>query len=219
MENSLLKYPATMGILDVIILLLTGLVAIYMIFRFVQRQKNAETAGVWNIYYMVGFLVLLVAGLLLIIFGWTALENDFVAVVASLIPFSLATGLVAQFYSKNAKAYLGLMIIGLVLIAVARYGDFATLTAISYPVFHAIAGLTIVVLPFMACKGDKVQKGFGMVAIGGILIGLGGMALAFLKQGKVLLFFTNDVVFAILSPLLLLMALFFTWGFMKGVKK
>lgn len=220
METSLLNYPAAMGIFDVIILLLTGLVAIYMIFRFVQRQKNAQTAGVWNIYYMVGFLVLLVAGLLLIIFGWKALGNNFVAVVAGLIPFSLATGLVAQFYSKYAKAYLGLMIIGLVLIAIARYGNMATLAAISYPVFHAIAGLTIVVVPLLACvAGDKVQKGFSMVAIGGILIGLGGMALAFLKQGKPLLFFSNDVVFAILSPLLLLMALFFTWGFMKGVKK
>lgn len=216
---SLLKYPQSMGILDVIILLLTGLVAIYMIFRFVQRQKNEQTAGIWNIYYIVGFLVLLVAGLLLIIFGWEALGHDFVAVVAGLIPFSLATGLMAQFYPKYDKLYLGLMVIGLVLIALARYADMEALGKIAYPLFHAIAGLTIVAVPFLACKGDKVQKGFGMVAIGGILIGLGGMALAFLKQGTVLLFFTNDVVFAILSPLLLLMSLFFTWGFMKGVKK
>ncbi len=214
-----LNYPQSMGIFDVIMLLLTGLVAIYMIFRFLQRQKNPETAGVWNIYYIIGFLVLLVAGLLLIIFGWSALGNNFVAVVAGLIPFSLATGLVAQFYPKYAKSYLWLMIIGLVLITVARYGNMAGLASVVYPVFHAIAGLTIVFVPFMACRGQKVQKGFSAVAIGGILIGLGGMALAFLKGGKQLLFFSNDVVFAILSPLLLLMALFFTFGFMKGVKK
>ena len=58
-----------------------------------------------------------------------------------------------------------------------------------------------------------------MVAIGGILIGAGGIALAFLKAGKQFLFFSQDVVMAILAPLLLVMALFFTWGFMKGVKK
>ncbi len=57
---------------DGLVLLLTGLVAIYMIYIFMQRQKNPETAGIWNIYYSVGFLVLLVAGLLLIIFGWGA---------------------------------------------------------------------------------------------------------------------------------------------------
>ncbi len=219
MGNSLLNYPQSMGIFDVIMLLLTGLVAIYMIYRFLQRQKNPETAGVWNIYYIVGFLVLLVAGLLLIIFGWQALGNNFVAVVAGLIPFSLATGLVAQFYPKYAKPYLWLMVIGLVLITVARYGNMVGLGSVVYPVFHAIAGLTIVIIPFLACKDQKVQKGFSAVAIGGILIGLGGMALAFLKAGKQLLFFSNDVVFAILSPLLLLMALFFTFGFMKGVKK
>jgi len=205
---------------DGLVLLLTGLVAIYMIYRFMQRQKNAEKAGVWNIYYIVGFLVLLVAGLLLIIFGWGALSNNFVAVVAGLIPFSLATGLIAQFYPKYEKPYLWLMVIGLVLIAIARYGGMVTFGKIVYPVFHAIAGLTIVIVPFLACAaGDKVQKGFSMVAVGGILIGLGGMALAFLKSGKQLLFFSQDVVMAILAPLLLVMALCFTWGFMKGVKK
>lgn len=205
---------------DGLILLLTGLVAIYMIYRFMERQKNPDTAGVWNVYYIIGFLVLLVAGLLLIIFGWGALANNFVAVVAGLIPFSLATGLIAQFYPKYHKPYLWLMVIGLVLIAVTRYGGMTGLAKVVYPLFHAIAGLTIVVVPFAACAaGDKVQKGFSMVAIGGILIGAGGIALAFLKAGKQFLFFSQDVVMAILAPLLLVMALFFTWGFMKGVKK
>ncbi len=205
---------------DGLILLLTGLTAIYMIYRFMERQKNPDTAGIWNIYYMVGFLVILVAGLLLIIFGWGALANNFVAVVAGLIPFSLATGLIAQFYPKYEKSYLWLMVIGLILIAVTRYGGMISLGKIVYPVFHAIAGLTIVAVPFLACKaGDKVQKGFSLVAVGGILIGLGGMALAFLKAGKQLLFFSGDVVMMILAPLLLLMTLAYTYGFMKGVKK
>ncbi len=205
---------------DGLILLLTGLTAIYMIYRFMERQKNPDTAGIWNIYYMIGFLVILVAGLLLIIFGWGALANNFVAVVAGLIPFSLATGLIAQFYPKYEKPYLWLMIIGLVLIAIARYGGMVSFGKIVYPIFHAIAGLTIVAVPVLVCKaGDKVKNGFGLVAVGGILIGLGGMALAFLKAGKQLLFFSSDVVMMILAPLLLLMTLAYTYGFMKGVKK
>ena len=204
---------------DGLVLLLTGLVAIYMILRFVQWQKDTETAGIWNIYYLVSFLVLLIAGLLLIIFGWGALANNFVAVVAGLIPFSLAIGLIARFYPKYEKPYLFLMIFGLVLIIIARYGGMVTFGKIIYPLFHAIAGLTIVAVPFLACKGEQVQKGFGMVAIGGILIGSGGTALAFLKAGKQLLFFSQDFVLMILAPLLLFMALFFAFGLMKGIKK
>ncbi len=208
-----------MGVLDRIVLLLTGLVAIYMIYRFIQRQKNPETAGPWNYYYIVGFLVLLVAGLILIFAGWGALGNNFVAVVAGLIPFSLATGLIAQFFPKYEKPYLWFMAIGLVLIAITRYAGMAGLAKVVYPIFHAIAGLTIVGVPYLACRKHLVQKGFSMVAIGGILIGLGGMALAFLKAGKQLLFFSQDFVLMILAPLLLFMALFFTFGFMKGAKQ
>ncbi len=204
---------------DGLVLLLTGLLAIFMIYQFLTWQKKEETSGVWNIYYSVGFLVLLVAGLLLIIFGWGALANNFVAVVGGLIPFSLATGLISRFYPKYEKMYLILMVIGLVLITVTRYGNMLSLGKIVYPVFHAIAGLTIFFIPILVCKGKKVQKGFGMVTIGGTLIGLGGIALAFLKAGKQLLFFSQDFVIMILAPLLFFMTLFFALGFMKGKNK
>lgn len=204
---------------DGLVLLLTGLIAIYMIFRLIQMQKDSTTAGIWNIYYSVGFLVLLIAGLLLIVFGWGALGNNFVAVVAGLIPFSLATGLISRFYPKYEKMYLALMIIGLALIVVTRYGEMVTVGKIIYPIFHAIAGLTIFFIPILACKGKKVQKGFGMVTIGGTLIGLGGIALAFLKAGKQLLFFSPEFVMMILAPLLFFMTLFFALGFLKGKNK
>jgi len=51
-----------------------------------------------------------------------------------------------------------------------------------------------------------------------LLIGIGGIALAFLTSGSQLLFFSLDVVLAILAPLLLLMSLAFAWGFVKDVK-
>jgi hypothetical protein len=50
-----------------------------------------------------------------------------------------------------------------------------------------------------------------------VLIGLGGIALAFLSVGSQLLFFSKDFVFTILAPLLLLMTLAFAWGFMKDL--
>ncbi len=103
-----------------------------------KKQKDPETAGLFNVYYLISFAVLLVAGLLLIFFGWDALENNFVAVVAGLIPFSLATGLVIKLRPEYGKGYLWLMIIGLILIAVTRFAGLETLGKIVYPVFHAL---------------------------------------------------------------------------------
>jgi hypothetical protein len=54
--------------------------------------------------------------------------------------------------------------------------------------------------------------------VGGVLISVGGIALAFLKTGSQLLFFSAEAVFAILAPLLLLMTLAFTWGFVKKIR-
>ncbi len=93
-----------------------------------------------------------------------------------------------------------------------------SLKSVAVPVFHGVAGLIIVALPIKRCLKDNAPKGFVLISVGGILISLGGMALAFLNAGKQLLFFSGPVVFAILAPLLLLMTLAFTWGFMKDIK-
>ncbi len=216
-----------MGIFDRIVLLLTGLVAIYMISFFLKRQKNEKTAGRHNFHYIISFLVLLVSGLLLIILGWEILgllghgsgTSKFVAVVATLIPFSLATGLVCEYHKDKAKGFVILMLIGLLLIALTRYvGSMETLAKIVYPVFHAIAGLTIFFLPIFLVKADRVKSQFIWVTVGGTLIGLGGIALGFLTAGKQLLFFSSEFVLMILAPLLFLMALCYAYGFTKGDK-
>ncbi len=203
-----------MTIVDKLFLLLTGLIAIYMIYFFIK--KNGEEKCSCNIYFIVSFLVLLVAGLILIFSGWGALANNFVAVVAGLIPFGLATGLIAKFYKKYEIPYLILMLLGLVLIALTRYGGMESLGKIVYPIFHAIAGLTIFFIPILKVFSDEVKSAFVFVTVGGGLIGLGGIALAFLKAGKQLLFFSQDFVLMILAPLLFLTALSYAIGFIKG---
>ena len=216
-----------MGIFDRIILLLTGLVAIYMISFFLKRQKNEKTAGRHNFHYILSFTVLLVSGLLLIVLGWEILgllghgsgTSKFVAVVAGLIPFTLATGLVCEYYTKKAKGFVILMLIGLILIAITRYADgMDTLAKIVYPVFHAIAGLTIFFLPIFLVKAGRVKSQFIWVTVGGTLIGLGGIALGFLTAGRQLLFFSHEFVLMILAPLLFVMTLCYMYGFTKGDK-
>jgi hypothetical protein len=206
-----------MTLLDQLFLLATGLVAIYMIYRFYSRYKTKK--GSYDIYYMLSFAVLLVAGLLLIGFTYNALGSPFVVIVAVLIPAGLALGLVAEFYPKYEKAFLIFAILGLLVVAVTRLTDLgANLATISLIIVHSIAGLTILIVPILAARDGRAPKGFVFVTVGGALIGLGGMALAFLKTGSQLLFFSADFVFTILAPLLFLMSLAFAWGFMKKIK-
>jgi hypothetical protein len=200
---------------DYITLLATGLVAIYALWRFYKHYQ--ENKSVSDIFYMISFGVLLVAGLLLIAFTYDALENPLVVLVSYLIPAGISLGLIAQFYPKYGMPYLFLVIVGLALIGITRILEL-DLGRIVLPIFHSIAGLTIFLLPMVVVRAGRAPTGFLGVSLGGVLIGLGGIALAFLKAGNQFLFFSEEVVFAILGPLLLLMALAFTWGFVKEMQ-
>ena len=205
-------------ILDQIILLLTGLTAVYLIYRFIQALKESTEKPKYYYHYIVSMAVLFVAGVLVILFDFAVLARPEIKIVATLIPFALATGLMCQFYQKFAKPYALFMMLGFILIILMNYGVINT--KIIYPIFHSIAGLTIFFIPIIAVNNKTANKGFLWVTLGGTLIGIGGVALAFLGAGKPLLgIFTADVVFTILSPILLLMVLSYTMGFMKNMKK
>lgn len=205
-----------MTFFDRAILLLTGLTAVYLIWRLWGRY-SAEKA-LYDVYYMAMMAVLFVSGVLLIFFGWDLLKSPLILTVTTLMPLALSLGLVTQFLPEYKKAYTIFAIVGFLAIAVTSLAGMS-LKSVVVPVFHGVAGLLIVGIPIKRCLKDNAPKGFGLVSVGGILISLGGMALAFLNAGKQLLFFSGAVVMAILAPLLLLMALAFTFGFMRDIKK
>jgi len=207
-----------MNLFDRIILLATGLVALYLIWRFVADYRRSPGKSRHDIYYSISFGVLLVAGLLLIAFGYNALESPLVVIVAVLIPAGLSLGLVAEFLPSYEKAYLTFAVLGLIAIGITRFTGPAALATLVLIIVHSVAGLLIFSVPIFALTQDKSPGGFIWVTVGGTLIGLGGIALAFLKTGGQLLFFSADFVFTILAPLLLLMALAFAWGFVKNIK-
>jgi len=215
-----------MNLFDQAVLLATGLVALYAIWVLMGQQKEEATRHIANYYYMVSFAVLFVSGVLLIFLGWEILgllgqgsgTSKFVAIVATLIPFSFAAGLVARFYPEKEKMYLSTMALGLVLIGISRVMDMGTFAKIIYPLFHSIAGLTIFFVPIMAVKNGIMSKCFYWVTVGGTLIGLGGIALGFLTAGKQFLFFSADFVLMILAPLLFLTAFSYMWGLKRGEK-
>ena len=204
-----------MGIFDQIVLLLTGLVAIYLTWRFYTRYKSEK--NLYDIFYMLGFIVLLVSGLLLIFLGWGILASPYVLTVASLIPLGISLGIVYQYYPQYKTIYTWFAVIGILAIAFTSFSG-SDLKKFAVPIFHGVAGLIIFLGPIKAQMDGKAPKGFFWVGIGGLLIGIGGIALAFLTSGSQLLFFSLDVVLAILAPLLLLMSLAFAWGFVKDVK-
>ena len=195
--------------LDKIFLLLTGLVAAYLCWYFFQRYNKNK--ALHNLYYLMGFAVLLVSGLLLIFLELGILSSPYVLTVASLIPLGISMGLAEEYFPSWKKAFKWFAAIGFLAIAVTSIGgmDFKK---IAVPLFHGVAGLVIFIGPFIA-KG--APKGFWWVGIGGALIGLGGIALAFITMGKQLLFFSPELVLTILTPLLFLMTGAYALGFAK----
>ena len=196
--------------LDKIFLLLTGLIAAYLCWYFYQRYNLNK--ALHNLYYLMGFAVLLVSGLLLIFFGLDILSSPYVLTVASLIPLGISMGVAEEYYPAWKKAFKWFAVIGFLAIAITSIGGMDTLKKIAVPLFHGVAGFVIFLGPFFA-KG--APKGFWWVGIGGVLIGLGGIALAFISIGKQLLFFSPTFVMLILTPLLFLMTGAFALGFAK----
>jgi hypothetical protein len=202
-----------MTVLDKILLLATGLVAIYLLWRFWTRYSKSK--ALYDMYYMMGFVVLLISGLLLIFLGYGILSSPYVLTVASLIPLGISMGIAEQYFPAWKRAFKWFALIGFLAIAIASIGGIGVLRKIVVPLFHGVAGLVIFLGPFLA---KKAPAGFWWVGIGGLLIGLGGIALAFISLGSQLLFFSPAFVMQILAGLLLLMTLAFTWGFMKDLK-
>lgn len=196
--------------IDNLFLLITGLLAAYLCWYFYQRYTINK--ALHNLYYLMGFAVLLISGLLLIFLGLDILSSPYVLTVATLIPLGISMGVTEQYYPAWKKAFKWFAIIGFLAIAVTSVGDMEALKKIAVPLFHGVAGFVIFLGPFFA---KDAPRGFWWVGIGGLLIGLGGIALAFLAAGKQLLFFSPAVVALILTPLLFLMTGAFALGFAR----
>ena len=200
-----------MQIFNQALLMVTGLIALYLIVYFYRNKDR----GLYNIYYLGAFLVLLVAGLLLIFLGYGILANPLVVIVSTLIPALLATGLVTQFNQQQSRTYLLLAIIGVLLIAITRFSGQAGLATAVLAIFHSVFGLTIFFLPLVAYGQGEVPISFCWVSVGGTLISIGGISLTLLKAGAPIL--TEEIIFAIFAPILLLMTISYAWGFRKGL--
>jgi len=170
---------------DRIVLLLTGLTALYLIWQFYGCYRVEKT--LYDIYHMMGFAVLFVSGVLLIFLGLGILTSPLVLTVATLIPLGISMGLMNQFMPEYKKIYSWFALLGFLAIAISSITG-SPLKKFAVPIFHGVAGLIIFGLPLYLCIVKKnVPQGFGLVGVGGLLIGIGGIALAFLTAGSQLL--------------------------------
>jgi hypothetical protein len=195
MSENKKEYAQIAPIKDILFLLLTGGLAAYLCWYFWQRYNLNK--ALHNIYYLMGFAVLLVSGLLLIFLGMDVLASPYVLTVTSLIPLGISMGLAEEYFPKWMTYYKWFVAIGFLAIAISSIGGMDMLKKIAVPLFHGVAGLVIFLGPFYA---NGAPKGFFWVGIGGLLIGLGGIALAFISVGKQLLFFSPEFVMLILTP-------------------
>lgn len=92
--------------LDNLFLLLTGLLAAYLCWHFFKQYQQSK--ALHNLYYLMGFAVLLVSGLLLIFLGLGILASPYVLTVASLIPLGISMGLAEQYFPPGKRPINGL---------------------------------------------------------------------------------------------------------------
>jgi hypothetical protein len=194
--------------LNRVLLLLTGLLAAYQVAVGINGLDEVPI-----IAYTIGFGVLLVAGLLLIILGFEALDSPIVVIVSTVIPLTISLGLVWQHLASFRTSYLVFAIGGFLAVTLTRSIPVpGKLPTIVLALVHGIAGLTIFLLPAILAAQGVMKPTFALVGLGGALIGLGGLLLSFLKAGKPIL--PRETILNILPALLLLTTACFVAGFM-----
>lgn len=214
-----------MPLLDHALLMLAAVLGLLFIITHRKQFTSSTRYASINSYHLMAFGALSASTLLLGLFGWDILgfmgdgtENKLVAVVASAIPFAWATGMIAHRYPKYEKLYLGVMSLALLLITVTRFAEMKTLGRIIYPVAHSFAGITVIGVPIIAVLKQKMPTSFLLVSLSGFLISAGGMSMAFLIAGRQLLFMSQDVLFTLMAPLLLVTILLYAVGLTGGFK-
>ncbi|MHA1771807.1 MAG: hypothetical protein ACTSYL_07740 [Candidatus Thorarchaeota archaeon] len=206
-----------MDALSLILLLLTGVVALIMaVFLFLDYFKNKKLFHLW---WAISMLVLFLSGILFVITDYAILADPLIPIVATIIPVGLAVGLLyAVMPDKSYGLYY--TIYSVLLIIVQAAGRYITgLEAIALPTLLAVhipSGLIIVFLPVLTAIRKETEFTSIFFSLGGVAISLGGMLLAFVKINSPLLPLTT--ILAILPILLLLVGVLYFIGIFMPTK-
>jgi hypothetical protein len=197
-----------MSMLDRLLLLAAVLLAAYQIVVGIDQLSAGSILA-----YTVSFGVLLVAALLLIILGFEAMDSAVVVIVSTIIPLSLALGLVWDHAPLLRNFYLAFALLGLLAVVISRSLHAGPiLQTLVLTVVHGLAGLTIFLLPIYVSLKGQAQPAFALVGLGGALIGTAGLLLSLIKVGKPLI--PRERMLQYFPGLLFLMTACFVAGFL-----
>ncbi len=158
--------------------LATSIIAGYKIANGMDTYSDLTTA-----FYTVSFGVLLLACILLLLMGFEIMENDYVAIVTSLIPITLSLGLATD-KLEQPQIFIAVIGIGFFVAMVVRLYGKNKISALSLGAIHFLAGSVIFLLPlFLFCSGKTGYKILA-ISLGGSLIGITGILLGLNKLNK-----------------------------------
>ena len=170
------------AIINRIVFLITGIIAGSKIISGMDTYSDLTT-----FYFTVAFGVLLLACLLLLLMGFEIMENNFVAIVAALIPISLSLGMINNRLSEYHLIYAIIIGIAFLIAIYLRFYGAEKIASLSFGFIHGVSGIVIVLIPIVFLLNGSVEAQYGFVSLGGIFIGIGGMLMAFIKAGKPIL--------------------------------
>lgn len=198
------------SMMDRIVLLIMVLLAAYQVAIGIDSFTTLPI-----IAYTIAFGTLLIAGLLLIILGFDALDTPVVIVVSTIIPLSLSLGLVWQHLPSLRTMYIIFAIIGFLAVLITRAIQLhSKLPLLVLAFVHGVSGVIIFLLPITLALQGVMKPAFSLVGVGGALIGNGGLLLSFLKAGIPIL--SQETIYKILPGLLLIVTICFVAGFKYG---
>ena len=197
-----------------IILLITGIVAllftIFLVLDFVKNKK------LHHLFIAIAFFVVFAAGILLVAFdSYLILLKHIVSFLAVFIPGGIASALFYEsVFGKNGKKigliFAGYIVIISIAILITKIMELP-IASVMVMLAHIPSGLAIVILPILVYRKDKEWTAL-LVSIGGALISVAGMMLAFLVSGSELI--PESLVFALLPWILLVVSACFAFGFL-----
>lgn len=202
------------NIVPLTLLLLVGVVSLVLaVFLALAYLKDK---GLHHLFWAVSFLVLFVSGVLIIFNDFAILKEPLVPVVAALIPACLAIGLLYVLYDGKPYGmyYAIFALVMIVVLAIVRLDLVKGIAGFSSGVLmglHIPSGLIISFLPLYAVfVSKKLETSGALFGIGGLLMSVGGVLLAFVAIGSEIL--SEAQIFEILPLLLVIVGLFLFFG-------
>jgi len=176
----------------------------YQIISGMDSYSNLTTT-----FYTISFGLLLLACLLLLLIGFEIMENDYVAVIAAIIPITLSLGLITDKF-EYSLFYTILISVGFIIAVLLRFFSSGIIASLSLGIIHFLSGSVVFFLPIFLFFSEKAGLQILMISLGGVIVGIGGMFLGLLKTGKSPL--SKEKIVALFPIILLLTTTSFVIG-------